>query len=122
MGTGFYIKNNIDYISRKDLQINSPGNFEPIFIESHFGKKMTLIVGCIYRHPGSDISIEDFTNLHLSPILQKISIENNQCVIMGDLNVDLLKINTHNQSNEFYNSLSSTFLTPFILQGCTPKH
>ena len=75
-----------------------------------------MIVGCIYRHPGSDISIEDFINLHLSPILQKISIENNQCVLMGDFNVGLLNINTHNQSNDFYNSLSSTFFTPFILQ------
>ena len=35
---------------------------------------------------------------------------------MGDFNVDLLRINTHNQSNDFYNSLSSTFFTPFILQ------
>ena len=32
-GTGFYIKDNIDYITRKGLQINSPGNFESIFIE-----------------------------------------------------------------------------------------
>ena len=123
-GTGFYIKNNIDYISRKDLQIYSPGNFESIFIEIHFAKKRNLIVGCIYRHPGSDISIADFSNLHLSPTLQKISNENNQCVIMGDFNVDLLKINMHYQSNDFYNSLFSTFFTPFIynLQGCTAKH
>ena len=114
-GTGFYIKNNTDYISREDLQINSHGNFESIFIEIHFAKKRNLIVGCIYRHPGSDISIADFSNLHLSPTLQKISTENNQCVIMGDFNVDLLKINMHYQSNDFYNSLSSTFFT-FILQ------
>ena len=35
---------------------------------------------------------------------------------MGDFNVDLLKINTHIQSNDFYDSLPSTFFTPFILQ------
>ena len=98
------------------MQINSPGNFESTFIEIHFAKKRNLIVGCIYRHPGSDISIEDFTNIHLSPILRKISIENKQCVLMGDFNVELLKINTHSQSNDFYNSMSSTFFTPFILQ------
>ena len=115
-GTGFYIKNNINYISRNDLQINSPGNFVSTFIEIHFAKKRNLIVGCIYMHPGSDISIEDFTNIHLSPILQKISIENKQYVLMGDFNVDLLKINTHSQSNDCYNSMSSTFFTPFILQ------
>ena len=115
-GTGFYIKDNIDYITRKNLQINSPGDFESIFIEIQFPKKRNLIVGCVYRHPGSDISIQDFTNLHLSHILQKISFENKQCALMGDFNVDLLKSNSHNQSNEFYNSMSSNFFTPFILQ------
>ena len=30
--TGFYIKGNIDYITRKDLQINSPRDFESIFL------------------------------------------------------------------------------------------
>ena len=38
-GTGFYIKDNIYYITRKDLQINSPGDFESIFIEIQFPKK-----------------------------------------------------------------------------------
>ena len=34
--TGFYIEDNIDYITRKDLQINYFGNFDPIFIEIQF--------------------------------------------------------------------------------------
>ena len=75
-----------------------------------------MIVGCVYKHPGSDISIQDFTNLHLSTNLQKISFENKQCALMRDFNVDLLKSNSHNQSKEFYNSMSSNFFTPFILQ------
>ena len=35
-GTGFYIKNNVDYITRNDLQINSSSHFESIFIEIIF--------------------------------------------------------------------------------------
>ena len=35
---------------------------------------------------------------------------------MGDFNVNLLKTNSHNDSNEFYNILSSHFFTPYILQ------
>ena len=115
-GTCFYIKDNIDYIIRKDLQIKSPGDFESMFIETQFPKKKNLIVGCVYRHPNSDISIQEFTNFHLQPILQKISTENKQCVLMGDFNIDLLKIDTHDDSNEFYNNLSSHFFTPYILQ------
>ena len=38
-GTGFYIKDNIDYILRKDLQINSPTHYESMFIEMVFPNK-----------------------------------------------------------------------------------
>ena len=115
-GTGFYIKDNVDYVPRKDLQINSPGNHESIFIEIQLPKKKNLIIGCIYRHPSSHISVQDFTNQHLEYTLQKITVENKQCVPMGDFNVDLLKINSHSESNEFYNNLSSYFFTPYILE------
>ena len=99
-GTGFYIKDNLDYTSRKDLQINSPLNHESMFIEIIFPNKKNLIVGCIYRH-SSKISVKDFTNEHLDPILQKIVLENKQCILMGDFNVDLLKCDTINNSNTF---------------------
>ena len=65
----------------------------------------------IYRHPSSKISVNDFSNEHLEPILQKISKEKKECVLMGDFNVDLLKSNS-----EFYTNLSSHFFTPFVLQ------
>ena len=90
-GTGFYIKNNIDYIRRPDLQFNSPSHYESMFIEIKFPQKRNLIIGCIYRHPQSNISIQEFTTLHLDPVLQNISQDNKQCVIMGDFNVNLLK-------------------------------
>ena len=35
---------------------------------------------------------------------------------MGDFNVDLLKTNSHNDSNEFLNNLNSHFFTPYILE------
>ena len=91
-GTGFFIKIiYIDFISRKDLQINCPSNLETIFIEVQFPKRKNIIVGCVYRHPQSNISIHDFTNLYFDPILQKNSLENKQCIIMGDFNVHLFK-------------------------------
>ena len=93
--------------------MNSPGG-ESTFIEIQFPRKRNLIVGCIYRHPNSDISIREFTDFN--PILQKIPTENKQCVLMGDFNVNLLRINSHIESNEFYNSLTSHFFTPYILE------
>jgi len=115
-GAGFYIKDNLDHIIRMDLQINSPAHYESIFIEIKFPDKKNLVVGCLYRHPSSNISVQEFTNEHLDPVLQKISMENKQCVLMGDFNINLLKIDTNSSSNSFYNTLSSHFFSPYILQ------
>ena len=101
----------MDFITRQDLQFNSPGNFESTFIEIQFLKKKNLIVGCIYRHPSS---IYEFSTNYLDPILQKVSNENKQCILMGDFNVDLPKINSHKESNEFFNNMTSHFFTPYI--------
>ena len=113
-GTGFYIKDNLD--QRIDLQINSPKDCESMFIEIIFPTKKNLIIGCIYRHPSSQISVEDFTNLHLDLILHKINLEKKHCILMDDFNIDLLKSETDNKSLVFYNNLSSHFFTPYVLQ------
>ena len=39
---------------------------------------------------------------------------------MGDFNIDLLKVETNDETNEFYNNLTSYFFTPFILQPSRP--
>ena len=101
-GTGFFIKQDINYIERIDLDINSPTNYETKFIEVKFEKKSPLIIGCIYRHPTSNISITDFSTLHIEPILSKISKENKQCILMGDFNINLLKVESNHSYGLFY--------------------
>ena len=58
----------------------------------------------------------DFNTKHIDTLLQTISDENKQCVLMGDFNIDLLKCDTNNDSNLFLNNLSSNFFTPYVLQ------
>ena len=115
-GTGFYIKNNRNYVVRDDLKLNLPSHFEAMFVEIILTDKKNLVVGCIYRHGSSTLPLNEFTNDHLEPILQKISKEKKECVLMGDFNVDFLKSFNNNAASEFYNTLSSYFFTPFILQ------
>ena len=115
-GTGFYLKDYIDYVERTDLDFSSVGDFETSFIEIKFPKKKNLIIGCIYRHPTSKISIQEFNQCFLEPLLQKINSENKQCVLMGDFNIDLLKCETHDNTNAFLNNLSSSFFSPYIIQ------
>ena len=115
-GAGFYIKNGYDYIPRKDLNLNSTSHFEAMFVELILKDRKNLIVGCIYRHPSSDISVNDFAEKYLEPIMYKIQREKKECVLMGDFNVDLLKSSGDNAASKFYNTLSSYFFTPYILQ------
>ena len=115
-GTGFYLKDNILFDERKDLAFNSATNFESSFIEIKFQKKKNLIIGCIYRHPNSKINIQEFNREFIDPLLHKINMENKQCILMGDFNIDLLKSDTNGDTNDFFNTLSSSLFTPYILQ------
>ena len=113
-GTGFYIKHGLDHIIRDDLNLNSPSQFEAMFVELILPNRKNLIIGCIYRHPTDQLL--DFMNRYLDPVLNKINKEKKECVLMGDFNVDLLASVGNNSATEFYNSLSSYFFTPFVLQ------
>ena len=96
------------------------GEFESTFLEIVLPGKKNLIIGCIYRHPSSNLTVDQFNNDYIEPLLQKISAENKICSIMGDFNVDLLKTNTLSDANQFFNTLSSNFFTPYILQPTRP--
>ena len=81
-GTGFYIQESLVYVRRDDLKFNSPGNYEFTFIEIILADRKKLILGCVYRHPTSTISIQQFNNvIHC---WKKISDENKLCSLMGD--------------------------------------
>ena len=96
------------------------GQIESTFLEVSIPGKKNLILGAIYRHPNSSLSVEDFTNDHIDPLLQNITRENKTCALMGDFNIDLLKNDTINNVNLFYNTLISHFFTPYILQPTRP--
>ena len=115
-GTGFYINEKHDHIVRDDLTRNFPSDFEAFFVEIILPDRKNLVIGCIYRHPSSKLSVNDFNEQHIQPILHKISREKKECALMGDFNIDFLKSLGTNAASKFYNSLQSYFYTPFILQ------
>ena len=115
-GVGFYIKNGIDYVERHELTLNTLNHFEAKFVEIILPDRKNLVVGCVYRHSSSDMSIADFTEKHLEPILYKVNKEKKECVLMGDFNINLLKTGGGNAASKFYNNITSYFFTPYILQ------
>ena len=54
-GTGFNVKNTVNFKRRVDLEIIPPGptDFESTFIEIIIPNKKNIVAGCIYRHPSS---------------------------------------------------------------------
>ena len=49
-GTLLYVKNKLNYISQKDLNIYKKNEQESTFIEIIASSGKSIIVGCIYRH------------------------------------------------------------------------
>ena len=99
-GVSIFIKNNLNFKIREDLNYNSI-DFQLLWIEIDkldIQSDTNIIMGVIYRRPGSETTafIEKFTD-----ILTIIKNENKECLHSGDFNLDLLKSDTHNPTNEF---------------------
>ena len=123
-GTGFFINKSLDFILRDDLKFNAPGDFESTFIELIFPQKRNMVIGCIYRHPTSILPISYFNKNYIEPLLDKISSENKLCSLMGDFNIDLLKIDSNEDYNSFYTNMTFHFLhlLYYNQQDPYPKH
>ena len=120
-GSGFYIRDTLAFKRRNDFLLNTPdtGDFESTFLEIVLPNKKNLIAGCIYRHPSSKITLEDFSKNYLNSILNIISAENKICAL-GDFNIDLFKADTRDDINLYQNTLSANFFSPYILQPTRP--
>ena len=70
-----------------------------------------MVAGSIQKHPKQ--TIPDFLDNHLLPLLEKLSHENKQTLIMGDFNINLLNYDNKNIAN-FLNIMFSYSCLPFI--------
>ena len=79
-GTVLYIKNDIKYKLRKDLQIYKSKELQSTFIEViEPGKNKIIIAGCIYCNPVMELS--EFNNSFLTNLLVKFTFrEKNNCL------------------------------------------
>ena len=115
-GVSLFIRNNVNFIIRDDLNCNTIDS-QFLWVElpsSDIQSETNMIVGVIYRRPGSNIEI---FNEKLSEILHKIKLEKKECQHAGDYNIDLLKTDSHPQSNEF---ILTNFSNSFIPQISKP--
>ena len=113
-GTILYVSSALTYKPRKDLEIYESKELETSFIEIINKKMSNDIIGVVYRHPNMDT--KNFIEDKLDELLNKLDKESNKNIfIAGDFNFDLLKFSVHNDTNNFFNKMSSNLLAPLIL-------
>ena len=72
------------------------------------------ILGVIYRpnsEPRADLDIYTTTMLDIMDIISK---ERKKCVIMGDMNIDLLKFESHRKTNNYLDNIFAHGFRPVI--------
>lgn len=104
-GICLFIDENLKYVRKDNLSINDSTSLESLFIEIINEKTRNFVVGAVYRPPNN--KYVDF-ELALNRILSQLDRRNKPCYILGDFNIDLLKYNQCNLSNQFFNLLSSS--------------
>ena len=110
-GTLLYITNKHNFKRRTDLEISQAKDVESTFAEIITQKGKNIIIGCIYKH--HTINQSEFGEM-LLPLLEKLNKENKPTIISGDFNIDLLKINNDNQTNDYFNLLTDNNFMPLI--------
>ena len=116
-GCGIYIKQNLKYFERKDLNISFydvNNEFQSFWIEIINKNSANIILGTFYRHPkpNSDTTF----NQKLNDTLSNLINTNKIVMITGDFNYDLFKADKNPLIKQFIDTIYSNLLQPCILE------
>ena len=121
-GVAIYVKKGVKTVSRKDLNVFKEGEFESCFIELVTDTKhKNIIIGEIYRVPGTDMSEKQFIKEY-NNLIDKISKENKEIIIATDQNIDYLKINSNSTTSELFETNLNFQLIPAITKPTRVTH
>ena len=87
-GALLYISKETNYETRNDLNIYKEKLLESIFIEVLSESNKNTVVGCIYKHPG--LTTQNFNFDYLQPLIDKLSLENKNIILLGYPSVILI--------------------------------
>ena len=120
-GVSLFIKDSIEYTVRSSMCFNND-IIESLFIEidkDALGKNKNVLIGVIYRPPGTDI--KRFNDC-LEKLFAIIKSENKLSYMMGDWNINLLSVEHHEPSQDFLDLLMSNSLIPTITKPTRVTH
>lgn len=108
-GVSILIKNTIPYRVIHKLSVSN-AVYESIFIEIDQPGK-NIVIGCLYRPPGSNIST---FNDEFNSLLKQLDSFNKLTYLLGDFNVNLLKTSIHQPTSDFVDMMFSSSYIPLI--------
>ena len=113
-GVGMFITDDFEVKVLNDMSVTND-IIECIFVEATCKLKHNasnqVLIGCVYRPPGGDIS--EFVNA-LSTILTSNKKVYKISILTGDFNIDLIKYSTHLPTQDFMDTLASHSFIPTI--------
>ena len=113
-GVSLFIKQDVNFTKRSDLNIFDPDMTESVFVEidkTAFNLDKNVVVGVIYRMPDKDVNI---FNERLNHLFDLIKREKKICYLLGDFNINLLHYETHVPSGDFVDICFSNGFVPLI--------
>ena len=110
-GVGLFVNNNINFKLRPDLSTFDSQIMESLFTEIIRPKLSNIIIWNIYRPPNSNMQM--FID-KMNTIMSKVTNEQKECLLLGDFNIDLLRYNQHNITNDFLDTMFSHSFLPTI--------
>ena len=115
-GVALFIKNENKTTERKDLKIvNSDAvKVEDLWFEVTNTDDETFLISVIYRHPKGNVNhFSDSIENSITKIIDDRKIKD--CIIVGDMNIDLIKYNIHQSTAEFLSTMLIHGFMPTIL-------
>ena len=119
---GLFIRDNIKYKIREDLGVFIPHVIETLFVEIINPRTKNVILGVVYRPNSEPYADVDIFSLNMQELMNNINAENKSCVILGDMNVHLLKFDNHRQTNEYLDDILSQGFVPVITEPTRIGH
>ena len=106
-GVGLFVDQSLHYTV---LEKTSNEAFQAIWIEISFVNHKNIVCGIIYRQHNSP----EYFQSYFEEVIEKMVSVDKTVYIMGDLNIDLLKCETSQISQDFLLSLQSCYLIPTV--------
>ena len=118
-GVALVFKDTLSVKKRKKLKIKKPANLSDLDIENlwyeiNLPNIGPTVIGICYKHPNSTPQGLQYFRDSIRKNMQTINNENKCGIILGDINIDGLRINHNGESKKFFDTCLDEDFIPLI--------